>query len=81
MKFILFIKESCPFCIKAQNLLEERGLDFSVVNFEPDTTRVLQEIKSAYDWQTVPMVFERDREMIRFIGGYTDLVSLFKSNE
>ena len=81
MKYIVFAKKDCPFCIKAQQLLEEKELDFKIVNFETDQQSVLQEIKSAYDWQTVPMVFERNREIIRFIGGYTDLVSLFNSDE
>ena len=81
MKYILFIKADCPFCVEAQNLLQERELDFEIVNFEPEDARVLQEIKSAHEWQTVPMIFEKDREVIRFIGGYTDLVSLFSDDE
>ena len=34
MKYILFIKEECPFCVEAQNLLKERGLDYKIINFD-----------------------------------------------
>ena len=35
---------------------------------------ILQEIKEAYNWPTVPMIFQvRDNTSINFIGGFTDL--------
>ena len=47
---------------------------FKVVNFEPDQQQVLQEIKDAYQWPTVPMIFRiNDDKKVDFIGGYTDL--------
>ncbi len=73
MKYILFVKDECPFCVKAVQLLEKKSLDYKIVSFEPDQERLLQEIKSAHDWKTVPMVFYRNGSLIKFIGGYTDL--------
>ena len=74
MKYVLFIKGSCPFCVKAKEVLERRGAEFKIVNFEEDQAGILKEIKEAYDWPTVPMIFQvRDNASINFIGGFTDL--------
>ena len=73
MRYILFIKETCPFCVKAVNLLEEKGLSYKVVNFLPEQQQLLREIKEAYSCSTVPMIFERNGADISFIGGFTDL--------
>ena len=73
-KYVLFTKPSCPFCVDAVSLLEEKGETMKVVSFKEDQEDVLSEVKSAYDWPTVPMVFTVDGANISFIGGYTDLV-------
>jgi glutaredoxin len=74
MKYVLFVKQACPFCVKAQEFLREREKDFEVVNFEEERQEVLHDIKHAFGWPTVPMVFEVDDDT-RFVGGYTDLVN------
>ena len=73
MKYILFIKQECPYCVKAQELLESKNLNFSLVNFEMEQESVLSEIKKAYGWETVPMVFLKADHQIEFIGGCSDL--------
>jgi glutaredoxin len=78
MRYILFTKKSCPFCTKAVDFLEQTKADYSEVVFDQDQEqKVLQEIKDAYEWSTVPMIFSREGNSIKFIGGYTDLVELF----
>jgi glutaredoxin len=78
VRYIVFAKETCPFCVKAAELLEERKQNFKVVNFEESQTKVLEEIKEAYRWETVPMIFEvSDENQIKFVGGYTDLTAIF----
>ncbi len=74
MRYILFIKEDCPYCVDAVQLLEEKGMSFNTVVFDPEQEDVLKEIKTAYDWKTVPMVFYRNGSLIKFVGGYTDLL-------
>jgi|TARA_R110002074_G_scaffold330599_2_gene501113 glutaredoxin 3 len=74
MKYVLFIKESCPFCIKAKEILELKKVEFKVVNFEEDQTNILQDIKEAYEWPTVPMIFQvKEGSTIKFVGGFSDL--------
>ena len=79
MRYILFIKQTCPFCVKAVQLLQQRGLPYKIVDFEPDQEEVLREIKEAHSWKTVPMIFERDGADIKFIGGFTDLEEWLES--
>ena len=57
----------------ARELLEDLGLEHHVVNFEEDQFSVLDEIKAAYDWKTVPMILFKSGDLVEFIGGYTDL--------
>tara|TARA_A100001391_G_C5040796_1_gene270822 strand:+ start:433 stop:675 length:243 start_codon:yes stop_codon:yes gene_type:complete len=73
MKYVLFVKDNCPFCVKAIELLESKNLNYSVINFLPDQHGVLSEIKHAFNWQTVPMIILKDGKQTKFIGGYTDL--------
>ena len=78
MKYILFIKESCSYCQMASQLLEEKGVNYKTVIFEEEQESVLTEIKDVYGWKTVPMVFYKNGNLTKFIGGYTDLVELLK---
>ena len=76
MKYVLYAKQACPFCIKAQVFLKKQKKDFKIINFEEKHKDVLDNIKEAYDWSTVPMIFEVG-DKINFIGGYTDLIKHF----
>ena len=73
MRYILFTREGCPYCSMAVDLLKAKGLQHNVVNFERNQADLLDEVKTAHDWKTVPMVFAREGSSIEFIGGYTDL--------
>ena len=74
MNYIIFCKPQCPFCIQATKLLEDRGKNFKVVNFNDDQQDVLDEVKDVLDWPTVPIVFYRKGNMLEFVGGYMELV-------
>ena len=74
MRYILFIKQECPYCVRAVDLLEKQEKDYDVVKFDVDQKLILEQMKVAYQWKTVPMIFERRENDIKFIGGYTDLV-------
>ena len=66
--------------MKAKALLDEKGLEYKLVNFSGQQESILQEMKDAYDWKTVPMIFSRVGNVINFIGGFTDLVNSLDSN-
>ena len=73
MNYIVYVRDNCPFCVKAEELLNTKNLNYKIVNFSADQTQLLSEIKNAYSWTTVPMIFRREENEIEFIGGYTDL--------
>ena len=80
-KFILFCKPTCPFCVSAIDLLEARELDYSVINFEPGEERLLQEVKDAYNWRTVPIVLSVTEGGMNLIGGHDNLVEFLGRND
>lgn len=73
MNYILFVKDECPYCVDAEDLLTSKDLDFKKVVFSEEQQQTLTDIKSAYDWPTVPMVFHRTGRDVKFIGGFSDL--------
>lgn len=73
---LLYKKNPCPFCDRAINLLEGRGLKFDIVDLT-DRMDELQKIKQQYGWQTVPIIVIKGK----LIGGYTDLKALDESGE
>ena len=78
LNYIVFCKPTCPFCVKAIKLLEDKEKTFKVVDFREGQESVLTEIKDAMNWPSVPMIFHRDEATMKFIGGYTDLVKHFE---
>jgi len=75
MKFVMYVKNECNFCIQAVEELTERKIDFDVflLDHREDTWF---DLKKIYGWQTVPMIFEATGEReYKLIGGYTDLMN------
>jgi glutaredoxin len=75
-KYILYVRTSCPFCKKAEELLIQRGESHFVVPFDTQP-EALAHMKWAYSQETVPIIFKKDGSSIEFIGGYSDLVKHF----
>tara|TARA_R100000995_G_C3383945_1_gene77256 strand:- start:11 stop:253 length:243 start_codon:yes stop_codon:yes gene_type:complete len=78
MKYIVFMKDDCPFCVDAKALLELKSLQYSCVVFREGQEEVLSEVKNALEWRTVPIIVEKNEGHTRLIGGYTDLVEHLK---
>ena len=72
MKFRLYTKNSCPWCHAAVKLLAERQKEFECYAMDQQP-ELLNEIKSTYRWETVPVVVEMTEGQEKFIGGFTDL--------
>jgi glutaredoxin len=79
-KYILYVKKKCPFCIKALELLKIYEVQHEVICVD-ESPQLLSEMKSAWKWDTVPMVFEYQGDnplgSVSFVGGYTDLEKKF----
>lgn len=70
-KVKLIKKNPCPFCDRAINLLEGKGVQVEIVDLT-DRLDELQSWKEKTGWKTVPMIFINDE----LVGGYTDLKAL-----
>ena len=73
MKIMLYTTSSCPFCIAAKNLLNDRGLSFEEIDLSDDIELRLK-ISTQYNWRTVPMIIIDDN----FVGGFDELNALDK---
>ena len=64
-------KNPCPFCDRAKNLLDGKGLKYEILDLT-DKMDELEAWKQKTGWKTVPMIFIDDE----LVGGYTDLKAL-----
>ena len=68
--------------IKTVNcFLNKKNLNYELIAFNKEHSALLQQIKDAFEWGTVPMIFSKEEHLVGFVGGYTDLVSLLDDNE
>lgn len=68
----LYTMDGCPHCERAQKVLGEQGLPFTVEQIDEAEERA--KLKKVYGWKTFPMVFWRRGDVMHFIGGADALV-------
>lgn len=68
MKAVIWSKDSCPYCVQAKVLLEQKGIEFEERKIGAGYTKedLLEAVPNA---RTVPQIF-LDGELI---GGFTEL--------
>ena len=73
--FIIYGRQSCPYCVIACNALAQRGLNHKFVDCETDR-EFLHETKMFYNRETVPIVIHipADTGITKLIGGCDDLM-------
>jgi len=68
----VYSKPACPFCDKAKHLLENKGVDFEVVDISQDVDA--RDFLLGSGFRSVPQIF-KDGEL--FVdGGYQGLIKL-----
>ncbi len=70
-KVVMYSKDSCPFCVRAKNLLNQKGVQFEEINLEGKQAE-LDALKKRTGQMTVPMIFINDK----LIGGFSELAAL-----
>lgn len=70
-KVLLYKKNPCPYCDRAVNFLEGRGIAYDVIDLTNNLDE-LDRIKNETGWRTVPIIMINNK----LIGGYTDLKAL-----
>jgi len=70
-KVIIYSKTTCPACIKAKDIMEEKGVQYKeiILDNKPDE---LKDLIDKTNMRTVPQIFINDE----FIGGCSDLMQL-----
>ena len=71
-KFKLYVTNTCPYCHMASKLIADKGMIYECHALD-NQPKLLQEVRSRYNWRTVPMVLEVTGGQEKFIGGYDDL--------
>jgi glutaredoxin 3 len=86
---ILYTKDHCQFCVKAKQLLKNKGIDYQekIISaglneselLENQSYVTLEELKElAPNAKTVPQIWLLDGNKTTYIGGYTELAAFFK---
>lgn len=91
---VIFTKNDCPFCVRAKDLLSDRGIGYEELKYEDDFSKrmLLFFIKGTTDIQnsvTVPQIYVDTGENYQtlttlwehdwnHIGGYEELVKFFE---
>ncbi|MFN3455589.1 MAG: glutaredoxin domain-containing protein [Pseudobdellovibrio sp.] len=70
-KVTLVKKNPCPFCDRAMNFFDSRGIKVEVIDLTNNLDE-LMEWKNKTGWSTVPIILINDQ----LVGGYTDLKAL-----
>jgi glutaredoxin-like protein NrdH len=68
----VYSKPACPFCNKAKNLLETKGIEFEVVDISKDSDSRDFLVESGY--RTVPQIFKGSELFVE--GGFHGLSKL-----
>lgn len=73
----LYIKTTCPYCQRALQLLDDKGVRYSTVNLLQFPERRDEMIERANGRTTVPQIFIGETH----IGGFDDLNALEKAGK
>lgn len=68
---LMYCTRTCPYCIKAERLLTQRGVVIEKILVDNDTAQ-LRKMITLTNRRTVPQIFIGDHH----VGGYDDLVAL-----
>lgn len=62
----------CPYCIRAKQLLERKGIEYKEINLSNEAPDVRIELMQRTNHRTMPQIFIKDQ----FIGGFDQLYAL-----
>ncbi|VAW95715.1 Glutaredoxin 3 [hydrothermal vent metagenome] len=68
---VMYCTETCPFCMRAENLLVKKGVQYNKILIDNNES-LFQEMITKAGRDSVPQIFIDDKH----IGGFDDLVEL-----
>ncbi len=75
-KVQIYTSSYCPYCIRAKQLLDSKGIEYDEVNLDKNPEKKIETMQKL-NWRTVPIILIGDE----LIGGYDQLVSLERANK
>ncbi len=76
-KIEIYSTRVCPYCVKAKNLLQTKGLDYTEYLIDSDYSKMDEMLKRSGGRRTVPQIFINDKH----IGGCDELYAANDSGE
>jgi len=73
----IYTKPYCPYCVRAIDLLERKGVDFTEIDAAFDPEKRQEMMRRANGRATFPQIFVGDQH----IGGCDDMVALDRAGE
>ncbi len=70
-KVLIYTKSSCPYCVRAKDLLKRKGAAFDEIYLD-DHPEQYAELKKKTGMMTVPQIFINDQ----LVGGFSELSAL-----
>lgn len=69
---VVYSKDYCPYCVRAKNLLKQKGVSFTEIDITRDEKLQQEMIRKSGGRRTVPQIFIDGTA----IGGFDDLHAL-----
>ena len=69
---VIYSTTFCPYCVRAKQLLERKGVAYKEINLSNEAPEVRVELMQRTHHRTVPQIFINDQ----FIGGFDQLYAL-----
>lgn len=71
-KIVVYTTTYCPYCVRAKQFLQSKGLSFAEIDVTGDDAARLALVEKSGGRKTVPQIFINDQP----IGGFDDMVAL-----
>lgn len=69
---IIYSTTVCPYCVRAKQLLERKGVEYKEINLSKEDPQVRLDLMQRTNHRTVPQIFINEQ----FIGGFDQLYAL-----
>lgn len=76
-KITVYTMEHCPYCVRAKQLLKDRGLAFEEVHVDISDEQSWKSLQARSGMKTLPQIFFGED----LVGGYTELATADKKGE
>ncbi|MCJ8145984.1 glutaredoxin 3 [Acinetobacter sp. A3.8] len=74
---VVYSTSVCPYCVRAKQLLERKGVAYKEINLSTEAPEVRIELMQRTNHRTVPQIFINDE----FIGGFDQLYALERDGQ